>query len=287
MAPVKATGDRVVRALSNDDTFRVMVAVTTETVRGAIAAQHAMGATARHFAELLTGTVLLRETMSPQYRVQAVLKGAGGRGSLVADAHPDGMTRGLVQLPEGIDGLHFGAGNSLMVMRCGAARMYRSVTEPPENGGVAEALMVYLQNSEQIISVAAVGTHGKDGAIEHCGGYIVQLLPGASRGPLMVMTERLAALAPVGELLANAHGSAEELLEELLYLIPYAKLGDSDVHHGCLCDESAVLASLATLPRDDLLELAMSDEVLEIACDYCTKNYAIRRAQLQGLATAS
>ncbi len=284
------TRDRVVRALADDDTFRVIVAVTTETARGAIAAQQATGATARHFAELLTGAVLVRETMSPHHRVQVVLKGAGGRGSLVADAHPDGMTRGLVKRPDGDDDVTFGPGNSLLVMRGGAQGMYRSVTAPPEGGGVAEALMLYLQSSEEIISVIAVGTHeAEDGdhAWIHCGGYVVQLLPGAARGPLMVMTERLAAMPSVGELLANAGGNADELLAELLYLMPHAKLGDSNVHHGCLCDERAVLASLATLPREDLIELTIGDDVLEIACDYCTKDYAIRSTQLQGLLAPS
>jgi len=282
-----ASRDRVVRALTDDDTFRVMVAVTTDTVRAALASQRAKGPTARHFAELLTGTVLVRETMAPQYRVQAVLKGAGGRGSLVADAHPDGLTRGLVQLPEGVDGFEFGPGNSLLMMRGGAARMYRSVTEPPSDGAVAEALMLYLQNSEQIISVTAVGAHGSADEVEHCGGYIVQLLPGAARGPLMVMTERLASMPPVGQLLANANGDADALMAELLYLMPHTKLGDSEVRHGCLCDERAVLASLATLPREELVDLTKDEEVLELSCEYCNTVYPIPSAQLKGLTTAS
>ncbi|MBM4360718.1 MAG: Hsp33 family molecular chaperone HslO, partial [Deltaproteobacteria bacterium] len=151
-APTNPARDRVVRALTDDDTFRVMVAVTSDTVRGAIAAQRASGKTARHFAELLTGAVLVRETMSPQYRVQGVMKGVGGKGTLVADAHPDGLTRGLVQLPKGLEAFEIGPGSSLLMMRGAARQVYRSVTEPPDGGGVSEALMGYLHASEQIIS---------------------------------------------------------------------------------------------------------------------------------------
>jgi molecular chaperone Hsp33 len=279
--------DRVVRALTEDDTFRVMVAVTTATVTGAIAAQRARGRTARRFAELLTGAVLVRETMAPQYRVQGVMKGAGGKGTLVADAHPDGLTRGLVQLPQGTEDFELGPGSSLLMMRGGARQVYRSVTEPPDGGTVSDALTGYLHASEQIISVTAIGTHGEGDGVEHCGGYIVQLLPGAARGPLMVMTERLASMPPVGELLANANGDADVLLAELLHLMPHTKLGDSDVRHGCLCDERAVLASLATLPREDLLELMKGDEVLELSCDYCTTAYSIPVTRLAGLVDAS
>lgn len=278
--------DRVVRALTSDDTFRVMVAVTTSTVKAAIAAQRVKGQTARHFADLLTGAVLVRETMSPQYRVQAVLKGAGGRGSLVADAHPDGMTRGLVQLPSGVDEVRFGTGNSLQMTRAGAARNYQSITEP-ESEGVAEALMLYLQTSEQIVSVTAVGAWGDGDGIDYAGGYVVQLLPGAARGPLMVMTERLATMPSIGELLAEVKGDAEALLAELLHLMPHTLLGDSIVYHGCRCDERAVLATLATLPRSELIDLMRNDEILEISCHYCNTDYQVPSAKLRGLVDPS
>ncbi len=278
--------DRVVRAITDDDTFRVMVAVTSDTVRAAVAAQRATGRTASCFADLLTGAVLIRETMAPQYRVQAILKGAGGRGNLIADAHPDGLTRGLVQL-QGAAEVAIGPGSSLQMMRSSADKLHRSVIQPPEDGGVAEALMLYLQTSEQIISVIAAGTTARGDQVEHAGGYVVQLLPGAARGTLMVMTERLAAMAPIGELLRAGGGDPRALLGELLYQMPYAELDDSRVRHGCLCNERAVLASIATLPRSEIVELMRGDEVLEITCDYCSSGFKIPSVQLQGLLSPS
>ena len=278
--------DHVVRAITDDDTFRVMVAVTTDTVRGAIAAQRATGRTAQNFAELVTGAVLIRETMAPQYRVQAILKGAGGRGNLIADAHPDGLTRGLVQL-QGVEEILIGPGSSLQMMRSSADKLHKSVIQPPESGTVADALMLYLQTSEEIISVIAAGTSATNGAIEHAGGYVVQLLPGAARGTLMIMTERLAAMPPIGELLASTNADPHALLAELLYQMPYAELDDSRVRHGCLCSERAVLASIASLPRADIVELMKGEEVLEITCDYCTSAFKVPSVQLQGLLSPS
>src|SRR6266511_2418355 len=85
---VSAPADSVLRAMTDDGAFRVITARTTETVRGAIEAQGAAGETARTFGELITGAILYRETMAPQLRVQGVLKGSSGTGSLVADSHP-------------------------------------------------------------------------------------------------------------------------------------------------------------------------------------------------------
>ena len=53
--------DSVVRAITEDGAFRVIAARTTETVRGAVAAQRAEGTAARHFGELITGAVLFRD----------------------------------------------------------------------------------------------------------------------------------------------------------------------------------------------------------------------------------
>src|SRR5262245_32730825 len=111
------TGDRVLRAMTNDGGFRVITAKTTQTVRDAVRAQRASGETARAFGELLTGAVLYRETMAPHLRVQAILDGAGGRGQIVADSMPEGGSRGLVRLPKGVDRIATRGGAFLQMMR--------------------------------------------------------------------------------------------------------------------------------------------------------------------------
>ena len=276
-------GDHVLRAITDDDNFRVITADTTETVRQALAAQSADGTTARHFADLLTGTVLIRETMSPGHRVQGVLKGTGGRGSLVADAHPDGTTRGLVQLPKGTEQFEIGEGSVLQMMRSMARGIHRSVVQPRPGATVPEALMTYMQVSEQIVSVIETGAHWEEGGIAHAGGFVVQLLPGASRGPLQAMIERLEAMPPFDRTLQSLDGSPDRLLALLLTEMPYAQLDDRPVRFGCKCSEEAVVASLASLPREDLADIVREQEVIELSCDYCKTDYPVRRAQLAGL----
>jgi len=276
-------GDRVVRAITDDDNFRVITATTSGVVRQAMAAQQLTGVTARHFADLLTGTVLVRETMSPSYRVQGLLKGAGGRGTLVADAHPDGSTRGLAQLPSGVGAVTIGEGSLLQMMRLLASgKPFKGLVRPPPGADVSAALMTYLQESEQIVSVIATGWDG-----QLAGGYVVQLLPDAQRGPLETMTCRLEALAPIEQLLQQVGGSSRRLLDVLLDGIPYAQLDESPLRYECKCDLEAVVATLATLSGPDLAELLQEQEVIELSCDYCKATYRVGRAQLQGLLQSS
>ncbi len=281
--PVMASEqDTVLRAITDDGSFRVITAVTTHTVRGAVAAQGASGDTARHFGDLLTGAVLYRETMAPNYRVQSVLKGAGGSGSLVADSHPSGKTRGLVQLKHGE--ISLGDGAVMQVMRSlPKGGINQGIVEVPDQGGISSALMAYLQNSEQVVSMIAVGTVVEAGEVVKSGGYLLQLLPEVGRGPLMVMTERLRDWESIDACLRADEFSPSWLLEQLLDGMAFTRLEESAIGFDCWCDELRVVEALAKLSRADLDHLLETNEVLEISCEYCKTEYLIPPARLRGL----
>ena len=287
--------DTVVRAITEDGAFRVIAARTTETVRGAVAAQGARGVTAEHFGELLTGAVLIREAMAPRLRVQAILKGAG-KGNLVADSHPDGTSRGLVNFGAGAAGpeepsISLGPGALLQVMRTmPGGSLHQGVVAVPDGGGISGALMAYMQDSEQVVSTIGVAAIFEDRLDEQhvtAGGYLVQLLPEVERGPLMVMTERLTDFQRFDEVLRATSASPDALLAELLHGMPYARLEESRLGFACHCSQVRVVSTLATLPRTDIEDLVRDGEVLEIRCDYCGKEYGVPPAQLRSLLTPS
>jgi molecular chaperone Hsp33 len=277
------SSDSVLRAMTDDGAFRVITARTTETVRNAIAAQGATGATARTFGELITGAILYRETMAPQLRVQGILKGSGASGSLVADSHPSGKTRGLVQVEAGRE-IALGAGAVIQMMRTlPNGRINQGIVELPSGGGISQALMAYMQTSEQVVSMIAVSTVAEAGEVVAAGGYMVQLLPEVGRGPLMVMTERLRDFESIDERVAEAAFSPASLLEQLLYGMPFTRLEESAVVFECWCDELRVVSAIATLSRSDIEHLLSDGQVLEIACEYCKREYRIAPARLRGL----
>ncbi|HYQ25964.1 MAG TPA: Hsp33 family molecular chaperone HslO [Polyangiaceae bacterium] len=276
--------DTVLRAITDDGAFRVITARTTETVRGAIEAQGVTGQTARHFGDLLTGSILFRETMAPNLRVQGIIKGSNGSGSLIADSHPSGQTRGLVQLKGGAREIDLGQGAVLQLMRTlGSGRINQGVVEVPKDGGISHSFMSYMQTSEQVISMLAVGTLFDGDRVHSAGGYIVQLLPEVGRGPLMVMTERLRDFESIDQQLGDSAFTPSWLLDELLYGMPFTRLEESSVRFECWCDELRVVSALASLSRDDLEHLLSSNEVLEIACEYCKRDFRIAPARLRGL----
>jgi molecular chaperone Hsp33 len=279
--------DSVFRAMTDDGGFRVVTVKTTETVRGALSAQGATGEAARHFGDLLTGVVLLRQTMAPQLRVQGILKGKGRGGTLVADSHPSGLTRGLVTAPRDGEPMNLGPGSLLRLLRTlHDGSLQQGVVEVPE-GGVGPALMTYLQVSEQLSTMVALGTVLGDEGVVAAGGYVVQILPEAARGPLMIMTERLAEFRAIDGRLVEQGFSPASFMQDLLYGMPFTPLGATTVRFGCWCDHLSVVAALSTLPRGEIQSMIDEGNVLEIRCDYCTTDYRVSPGELRGLLDAS
>lgn len=278
--------DTVLRAITEDGAFRVVVCSTLHTIRECVALQKASGEAARVFGDLLTGTILVRETMSPELRVQGLLQ-CGARGSrMVADTHPDGATRGLVQLggKSSTGGAILDQGSLLQMMRTlHNGSLHQGVVEVPTEGGISAALMNYMQSSEQVVSMIAVATIFDGDEVRAAGGYIVQLLPEVDEGPLAVMTERLADFKSIDKLLAEGLAEPGVLLDEILYGMPFKRVGERPVGFGCQCNATRLTASLSTLPKKDIEDFVNDGSVLEIGCDYCGKQYRIAPESLRGL----
>jgi len=278
--------DLVVRAITADGAFRVIAVRTTETAKEVASVQQAKGPRARLLAEMLTASVLVRETMAPDLRVQAILQGDDPKTRIVADSFPDGTTRGLVQLRNGAD-VALGERSVLQMMRTlQSGQIQQGVVQARKASGISGALMEYMQASEQVVTFAAVGALGSDDGVTSSGGYIVQLLPEASEGPLMVMTERLKDFPAIETLLAGDEAEPEKLLSEVLYGMPYDEVGRGTLRFECRCSEERLLATLLSLPREDIRELVKGvslGEVLEIDCDYCQRHYKISPERLRGV----
>lgn len=284
-------GDHAVTAVSNDGAFRVIVVRATETARGVIAAQDARGRTAEHLADLVTGTLLVRLTMAPGYRVQGIVRGADKKGLLVADSYPDGATRGLVRAEA--SAIELGEGALMQMMRSlPNGSTHQGVVEVSRQHGVSGALMNYMLESEQVTSAIGVGVvlnrEAGDAGLAIAAGYVVQLLPECTDPPLAIMYERLRTdFADLPAVLTQHGGDPRTLLSEILYGMPYTETQEHDLVYRCSCSAERVLASLATVGPSDLEDMMRAAEPLFITCDYCNTPYEIAPESLRGLVTAS
>ena len=278
-----AITDSSLRAMTDDSAFRVMAVNTTQTVRDALERQGPSGVTRKAFGDLITGAVLVRETMAPNQRVQAILKSRHQTGSLVADAHPTDGTRGLVSLPAATPDFALKQAILQVMRRLHDGRIHQGMVDVPEGGDVSDALRAYMLVSEQVDTLVAVSTLFDGEEVSCAGGYLIQLLPGVGRAPLAFMEERVREFGNIDGHLARGQGEPRSLIAALLSQIPYTELGDSPLRFGCWCSAERLLSALSTLPKADIDDFVQKGEVLEISCDYCRRQYQIPPAKLVGL----
>jgi molecular chaperone Hsp33 len=272
------------RAMTDDGAFRAIALRATATAQAVIDAQKAVGFSARLLGELVAGTILVRETMAPKYRVQGIVSGSNGEMLLEADSYPDGGTRGLLRIPKGESDLSWRHLHKLQIMRTLATgEPQQGLVEVPAAGDMSQALMTYMIYSEQVASMLAVGCVMHDERVLTAGGYLVQLLPEVGRAALSRMTERLTALSSIDELLLETDADPALLMNILLKDIPYTKLERRPLGFKCRCSTTRILGSLATIARKDIEEMVNDNRVLEVNCDFCGKEYVISPHQLRGL----
>jgi molecular chaperone Hsp33 len=276
-----ASKDTIHRTMTDDGAFRVITVQATDTVSGVLDAQRASGDTARHLGDLVTGAVLIRETMSPSLRVQAILKRRQGNGYLLGDSHPSGSTRALVA--GGDSGFEMNDALLRVVRTLQDGRIQQGVVAVPDGADVSKGLMAYMQESEQITTMIVVGTLFEEERVIAAGGYLVQLLPGANRAPLMIMSERLEEFRNIDKLLLAPDFSPQTLTKELLWAMPYTELESSSFRYKCWCSRTSMMGALSSLNRGEIQAMVDDGEVLEIACDYCRKDYRVTPAELTGL----
>lgn len=281
--------DSVMRAMTNDGAFRVVAARTTDTARAVIGAQRLSGDIADDMANLVTAAVLYRETMAPSLRVQCIVRFEGGTGQLIADSHPDGWSRGLLQSRTGAPPDMRRERATLEMMRTlPSSNLHRGIVEVPRSGNLSEAFMRYMQLSEQIVSMISLGSAVEDES-PTAGGFVVQLLPEATEAEaaMQTMTKRLERFVEIRDRLQESDGSPALLIEQLFEGMPFTWLHSSDIRFGCHCSDVRVMTALSMLDRSEIQELVDEGEPLSIGCDYCGASYNVDVARLQGLLSAS
>ncbi|MGM0557241.1 MAG: Hsp33 family molecular chaperone HslO [Myxococcota bacterium] len=281
MSDIEKEG-RIVRGMTPKDGFRLVAVDSTTTVRGALEAQQIEGDSARIFGELLTGVTLVRETMAPKLRVQAVLKSEQA-GNMVGDSHPGGLTRGLASTRPDAD-FELGDATLLQIMRAlPNGELHQGVVRTEPAYGLSASFTTYMHTSEQVESAVGVACVIEQGEVRAAGGYMLQKMPGAEFLDLAKMTAHLEHFESLEDALLEADADPETLLNSMLHDVDFDILERTTMRFGCNCSEQRFLSSLSTIGRDELQSLADEGEPLELECDYCASTYEISVPMLEAV----
>lgn len=278
--------DTLWRGLTRGGEVRVLVVRATATVREAAARLACSPDVGQLLGELMVATLLVRSTLNPDERMQVAFKHDGAVGQLLVDAWDEGGIRALARHADVTlqqHGLLLGAGVCEVTRsRYSGKQAYRS-TVRLDGEGVDAAMMRYLLDSEQILSLLRLQVEANDEGVTLAQGFLVQLMPEGSREDLISMISNLEALQPIGQGMTPADPDARQWTADLLKGFSWDQCAREQVKFLCRCSEDRILSMIATLPKAEIRELAQGEELLETVCDYCKTRYLLRPSQVAAL----
>ncbi len=225
--------------------------------------------------------------------VTLTFKGGGPLGTVMAVADHLGnargyLTDGSVELPLKAPGkLDVGSGvgvdGTLTVIKDIGLKEPYVGTVPLVSGEIAEDVTSYFAISEQIPSACALGVLvGTDCSVVQAGGYLIQLLPGATEGEIQAIE---AGVAQLGALTAamDAGMDSEGMLRTALGAFELEVVERAPVEYRCYCSRERMERALRSMGAKDLGELIEEQGEAELTCQFCDKVYHFAKPELEAL----
>ena len=257
---------------------------STEIVREMERLHKTSAVTTAALGRLLTAASMMGIMLkSTQDSVTLQIKGGGPAGRLLAVSDGTGNVKGyvehpVVELPPRADG-HLDVGTAvgkdgtLDVIRDLGMREPYIGQVPLTSGEIAEDLTSYYAYSEQVPTVMALGVLvDKDLSILCAGGFMVQLLPGATDAEIDRLEKNINAMPSVTELL-HAGKTPEDMMQMALAGFNPNVLDERTVQYQCDCSAERTKEMLLSLGRAELVRMRDEDPNCEVVCHFCHSKY--------------
>ena len=257
---------------------------STEIVREMERLHKTSAVTTAALGRLLTAASMMGVMLkSTQDSVTLQIKGGGPAGRLLAVSDGTGNVKGyvehpVVELPPRADGhLNVGAAvgkdGTLDVIRDLGMREPYIGQVPLTSGEIAEDITTYFAISEQVPTVCALGVLvDKDLSVRCAGGFVVQLLPGATDAEIDTLEKNIAAMPSVTEML-RVGKTPKDMMELAMAGFAPQVLDERTVGYQCDCSEERTKGMLLSLGRRELVKMRDEDPHCEVVCHFCHSRY--------------
>ena len=250
--------DNLLRGISENGGVIFYGVDSTDLVRQMEQIHQTSAVTTAALGRLLTGAAMMGQMLkSDRDSITLQIKGGGPAGRLLAVSDGAGHVKGyvenpVVELPSRADGhLDVGAAvgrdGTLDVIRDLGLREPYIGQVPLASGEIAEDLTNYFAISEQTPTVCALGVLVNEDLTVRCaGGFIVQLLPGATEAEISRLEQNIGAMPGVTALLAQGK-STRDILELALDGFAPEILDTARVDYCCDCSLDRVERTIRSL----------------------------------------
>lgn len=285
--------DYVIRGMAADGQIRAFAATTRQMTEEARRRHNTSPVATAALGRLMCAAAMLGDQCkSDTDRLTLKIKGDGPIGALYAVANARGEVKGFAQNPQimiharpdgKLDvGGAVGKGELTLIRDLGLKEPYVGTCKLV-NGEIAEDLTYYFALSEQTPTSVSLGVlMNRDNTVAQAGGFMLQLMPGATDELAARLEEKILNAPPVTNWLDKGM-TPEDILGELLDGLGYIQTEKKDVCFRCDCSREKMESVLVGLGRLELLDLILSQETVQVHCDYCNTTYSFSRPELKAL----
>lgn len=283
--------DYMIRATAADGQIRAFAATTRNLVEHARAAHNTSPVATAALGRLLTAGVMMGSMMKGEDDLLTIrIEGDGPIGGLTVTADSKGRVKGYafhpeVMLPPNAQGKldvggALGVGVLNVIKDIGLKEPYVGQTILV-SGEIAEDLTYYYATSEQTPSSVALGVlMNKNNTVRQAGGFIIQLLPGASDEMIDSLEKKLGEIAPVTTML-DQNMTPEMILTEILGEYGLEILDQMPAEFYCNCEKKRVEKALISIGRKELQEMIDEGKTIEVNCHFCNTSYSFTVEELK------
>ena len=285
--------DYIVRATAAEGQIRAFAATTRDLVEYARAAHNTSPVATAALGRLLTAGAMMGVMMKGENDLLTLkIEGDGPIGGLTVTADSKGDVKGYafnpgVMLPPNAKGKldvggALGVGVLSVIRDVGLKEPYVGQTILV-TGEIAEDLTYYYATSEQTPSSVALGVlMNTDNTVRQAGGFILQLMPGASDEIISKLERPLGEIPSVTRLL-DAGNSPEMILEHILGEFGLEILDRMPTRFYCNCTKERVEKAIISIGRKEIQEMIDEGKGIEVNCHFCNKNYGFTVDELRDL----
>ena len=286
--------DIILRGNSMDGLVRVFVAVTTDLVNDAQKIHHTYPVATAALGRTLTAAAIIGAGLKNETDTTTIqFKGDGPLGSIVAVTDSSSHVRGYVVNPY-VDlplnekgkldvGKGVGAGYLNIIRDLGMKEPYIGQV-PIVTGEIAEDITYYFAKSEQIPTALALGVLvDTDNSAKAAGGFMIQLMPGATEEIAEQIEEKMKTVEPVTKMIEKGM-SAEDIFFAVTDGFDML-MENKGIEPGyeCKCSKERMEKALISIGKKELEDIIAEQGEAELTCQFCDNKYKFSKTELEKL----
>ncbi len=282
--------DNLVKALALNEEIRAYSICATAVVKEAQQRHQTFNGATLALGQGIIASLLLGATLKGEDKITVKIQGNGPLGNIVIDSNGKGTVKGYVTNPETYIQPNeenqpslpatIGSGILTVIKDLGLKEPFSG--QVPLTGELSQDFTYYMAVSEQVPSAISLSVLlDEEGNVQSAGGFMIQVLPGASEESIEKVENSLAHAGNYAKKLAAGKTPADILTDLLGEDVTV--LEEMPVAFQCDCSKEKFASAIVTLGKDEIQQMMQEDEGAEAVCRFCGNKYTYTKSDLEEL----